>query len=171
MAKPALRVGGRALLGRVTDALAAAERIVVVGDAEGATRADRVTREDPPGSGPVAGLAAGLHEVVSATVVLAAGDLPFLSADAIRALVAASAGHDAAVAIDDDGRDQLLLAAWRTDRVAARVAALPGSAAVRRVYDGADVVRVRLGGEPPPWWDCDTPEQLARARHWLEATP
>ncbi|MEU6735450.1 DUF6457 domain-containing protein [Streptomyces physcomitrii] len=59
--KPGLRVGGRRLLDRVLTACAAAERTVVVAAPRPTVRPVRWTREEPPGSGPVAALAAGLR--------------------------------------------------------------------------------------------------------------
>ncbi|NKI41053.1 DUF6457 domain-containing protein [Streptomyces physcomitrii] len=59
--KPGLRVGGRRLLDRVLTACAAAERTVVVAAPRATVRPVRWTREEPPGSGPVAALAAGLR--------------------------------------------------------------------------------------------------------------
>jgi molybdopterin-guanine dinucleotide biosynthesis protein A len=59
--KPALPVGGRPMLARVLDAVAAAAPRVVVGPARDDLPADVVQRrEDPPGGGPVAAVAAGL---------------------------------------------------------------------------------------------------------------
>ncbi|WP_263167868.1 DUF6457 domain-containing protein [Streptomyces sp. SCSIO ZS0520] len=59
--KPGLRVGGRRLLDRVLTACADAERTVVVAAPRPTVRPVHWTREEPPGSGPVAALAAGLR--------------------------------------------------------------------------------------------------------------
>lgn len=173
LAKTALILDGRPVLGRVTDALCHARRVVVVGDASGASRADVSTREEPPGSGPVGALAAGLIHTAAPVVALVAGDLPLLTVDAVAALVAAVAGNDAAMVLDESGAEQYLLAAWRRAALSDRLAAVAVDAPVWRLYAGVDAVRVRLGGHPPPWWDCDTPEQFAEAQRWLqeERTP
>jgi len=85
------------------------------------------TREDPPGGGPLAGLAAGLASLGAldgldgldgppGIVVLVAGDLPFARTACPRLVAALTAAQDAgaAVGIDPDGRRQPLLAAYRT---------------------------------------------------------
>jgi molybdenum cofactor guanylyltransferase len=127
-----------------------------------------VTREDPPGSGPVPALRAGLAPARSDWVLLLAADLPFLAAPHLHALLAASRDHAGAVLADDSGRAQWLVGCWQT----------PALRAALDPYQGAS-----LGGllgplaprlvswpttpdEPPPWLDCDTPADLAAARAW-----
>lgn len=58
--KPALPVGGRPMRDRVLAAVADAAPRVLVGPAGAVPPGVRVTREDPPGGGPVAAAAAGL---------------------------------------------------------------------------------------------------------------
>lgn len=95
--KPGLVIGSSTMAGAVASAVAAAgvRRVVLVGPArpELASLATTlpgglaVTREDPPGSGPVPALRAGLTEVGASWVVLLAADLPFLRAADVRELV------------------------------------------------------------------------------------
>lgn len=138
------------------------------------------TREDPPHSGPVAAIAAGLAGLPGAVelVVVVACDLPDLDAATLRALVAAlrrpaasttAAGEVSvprvALAVDAAGHDQYLLAAWDRRALAARLAALEasggvGGRAVRALYDDDEemVVRVPVGD---PARDVDTWADLA----------
>ena len=164
--KPGLDVAGRTLLDRVLAAVEGAARLVVVGPRR-TTSADVVwCREDPPGGGPVAALAAGLAEVSADRVVVLAGDLPFLTRPVVEQLLQAIEG-DGAVAVDDDGRDQLLVGAWRTDALRRALPSHPDGASLRGVVQALDVTRVRLptvAGAPAPWFDCDTDEDLATAR-------
>ncbi|MEV6939475.1 NTP transferase domain-containing protein, partial [Streptomyces sp. NPDC051132] len=60
--KPGVRVGGRALLDRVLAACADARTTVVVATPRPTVRPVRWAREEPPGGGPVAALAAGLRQ-------------------------------------------------------------------------------------------------------------
>ena len=165
-AKPQLEVGGRTMLATVLGAVADAERRVVVGPPQPVPEDVVVVREQPPGGGPVAALRAGLPAVGSDVVALLAGDLPFLSAALIAQLRTALAG-DGVLVVDDGGRDQFLLGVWRT---AALRAALPGAGgpmSLRRVLAPLAADRLRPAvppGTPPPWLDCDTPADLARAR-------
>jgi len=161
--KPALLVGGVALLDRVLAAVDGAGRVVVVGPVGVTGRAVLWAWERPPGGGPVAALAAALPLVTAPLVVVLAADLPFLTPAAVGELLAAVDVAGVAVAVDDSGRDQPLLAAWETGVLRAALPVDPVGARARDLLPpGAR--RVTLAGDPPPWRDCDTPEQLAAVR-------
>jgi molybdopterin-guanine dinucleotide biosynthesis protein A len=162
--KPALQVGGRSLLDRVLDAVVDASRVVVVGPARTTERPVVWCREDPPGGGPVAALDAGLAEVRSDTVAVLAGDLPFLTAAVVRQLRTAVAGHDGALVVDEGGRDQLLLGVWDTAALRAALPASVGGARLGETIGRLDPIRVRIDAQPAPWFDCDTDDDLAKAR-------
>ena len=181
--KPALEIGGVTLLDRVLAACAGAREVVCVGPRRDTRRRVRWTREDPPGSGPVAALAAGLAETAAADpadpdgaagpVVVLAADLPFLDADIVHSLWTAAAGHDGAVLVDGEGRDQWLAACYARERLAARISKLAaengGSAAglsLRRLLSGADLVRVPDPGHGSV--DCDTWEDVEHVRRLVE---
>ena len=167
-AKPQLVVGTRTILEAVLAAVADAGRRVVVGPPQPVPAGVRLVREQPPGGGPVAALHAGLGQVEAEVVAVLAGDLPFVTADLVGELRGRLTG-DGVLVVDDTGRDQLLLGVWRT---AVLRAALPAQAAhvpLRRVLAPLAVRRLRPAvppGVPPPWTDCDTPADLARARGW-----
>jgi molybdopterin-guanine dinucleotide biosynthesis protein A len=168
--KAALVLGGRTLLDRV---LAAAPDgpAVVVGPPRRTGRAASFVREQPPGGGPLAALAAGLAHVRTPWVLLLAADLPFLTAAAVAALRDAVAGHDAAMAVDDAGRDQPLLSLWRADVLRAALPEQVTGGRLQAALTGHDTVRVLLPGHPPPWWDCDTPAAWEQARQWAGDAP
>jgi molybdenum cofactor guanylyltransferase len=171
-AKPQLEVGGRSMLAAVLAAVEDAERRVVVGPPQSVPEDVVLLRERPPGGGPVAALRAGLQEVATDVVVLLAGDLPFLPATLVRELRERLTG-DGVLVVDDTGRDQLLLGAWRTDLLRTAVAGVTGPAPLRRVLAPLTTDRFRPAvapGTPPPWMDCDTPADLARARQLAEGT-
>jgi hypothetical protein len=79
-AKPQLAVGGRPILAAVLDAVADADRRIVVGPPQPVPSDVLLVREQPPGGGPVAAVRAGLADVSTDVVVVLAGDLPFLTA-------------------------------------------------------------------------------------------
>jgi molybdenum cofactor guanylyltransferase len=171
-AKPQLEVGGRTMLAAVLAAVADADRRVVVGPPQPVPGDVVLVRERPPGGGPVAALKAGLPEVSTDVVVVLAGDLPFLTAALVRDLRERLTG-DGALVVDDTGRDQLLLGAWRTAALRRAVAGATGPVALRRVLAPLAVQRchpVVEPGSPPPWMDCDTPADLARARQVADGT-
>ena len=106
---------------------------------------------------------------------------PLIGRDAIREAIAgffsmfASLEHESAgttfsdgtLVVDDTGRDQLLLGAWRTAPLRSAVARVAGPTPLRRVLAPLSAHRFRPAvepGSPPPWMDCDTPADLARAR-------
>ncbi len=162
--KPALLVEGRRLLDVALQAVEGASLRVVVGGAHELPAGVLRVVEEPIGGGPLAALAAGLSRVTAPVCVVLAADLPFVtSAHVAQLVLAVRAGG--AVALDEDGRDQPLLAAYD---VAALRAALPGDVegAPMKVLLTAlpDLARITLVGEPAPWFDCDTPDDLTRAR-------
>jgi molybdopterin-guanine dinucleotide biosynthesis protein A len=171
--KPALQVGDRPIVARVAAAAADAGQLIVVGPAYAGVRADVVAREDPPGGGPAAALAAGIPHVRAARVAVLGGDLPFVTGavlDDLRRAVAADDGPALALLVDDDGRDQPLCAVWRTAALRTALAGVGSGTPLRQVVAAAPAVlrrtvRVRAGSAPP-WFDCDTSADLARAREW-----
>ncbi|MEU8174875.1 NTP transferase domain-containing protein [Microbispora hainanensis] len=164
--KPGALVGGLPLVERVAAAVRDARAVVVVGpprDMPGVL----FTREDPPGGGPVPALRAGLAAVTSPLVVLLAADLPFVVAGHVMALLAAVPEDGAgAVLVDDEGREQWLTGAWRTAALRDALGTYEGRS-LRGLLGPLGPVPVRPAvapGETPPWFDCDTDDDLRAAR-------
>ncbi|MEV0427662.1 NTP transferase domain-containing protein [Micromonospora sp. NPDC050495] len=176
--KPARPVGGRPMLHRVLAAVADAAPRIVVGPADLVPGGVRATRERPAGGGPVAATAAGLAllDPGVGTVALLAGDLPLLTPAAVADLLAALDGSaaDGACYVDDDGRRQQLCGVWRVaglrsavDRLAGERGGTVDGASVRGLLAGLAVREVSWAGAgPPPWFDCDTDEDVRRAEEW-----
>lgn len=167
VSKPLLRIGGESLLGRVLRGVASAERIVVVGPAELSAHlpaAVSLTREEPPGSGPVAAIAAGVKLLPDAQwIIVVGGDLPFLTSDAVAFLRQRT--RDVAVFVDDEGRRQSMVTVWRGPVLLRALQGVP--VAMKGLLGAATVTEVIWpGGDPPPWYDCDTPEDLRKAEQW-----
>jgi molybdopterin-guanine dinucleotide biosynthesis protein A len=167
--KALVDVGGQPLLARVLAAVKDAERRICVGP-ERAGFSDVIwCRETPPGGGPVAGLAAALPFVRAETVVLLAVDLPLLDAATVRSLAAAVGELDGAVAVDESGREQTLLAAYRVSALRAvldRIGA-PAGARMRDLVVSLRLARLPVG---PAAADCDTAEDLRAARAEVEGS-
>lgn len=127
VSKADLVVGGVRLLDLVLDAARDARARVVVGDVE-VPEGVRLTREDPPATGPAAGLAAGLAAITDPapwTLVLAC-DLPDATGvvpSLIDAAATADAVSDGCCASGPDGSLQWLLGLYRTDALRRAVAA------------------------------------------------
>jgi molybdopterin-guanine dinucleotide biosynthesis protein A len=172
-AKPQLLVGGRPILAAVLDTVGDAEKRIVVGPPQPVPPDVVLMRENPPRGGPVAAVRAGLADVVTEVVVVLAGDLPFLTAAVVTGLRERLTA-DGVLVVDDTGRDQLLLGAWRTEALRTAVAATTGPVPLRRVLVPLAPRRLRPAvppGTPPPWLDCDTPADLTRARQLADGTP
>ncbi|MET8548597.1 molybdenum cofactor guanylyltransferase [Micromonospora zamorensis] len=191
--KPGLPVGGRPMRDRVLAAVSDATPRVLVGPADVVPDGVRVTREDPPGGGPVAATAAGLAllDPDTALVTLLAADLPLLTRSAIGELLnhLAPTGRvesvdpvvgpgperpDGACFVDGDGRRQSLCGVWRVaalraglDRLTVERGGSLSGAPVRALLAGLVVREVPWSGDgPPPWFDCDTDEDVRRAEEW-----
>ncbi|GAA5210024.1 NTP transferase domain-containing protein [Streptomyces thinghirensis] len=170
--KPGLRVGGRALLDRVLAACAGARTTVVVADPRPTARPVTWAREDPPGGGPLAALAAGLRHTTAEHVVVVSADLPFLAGPTVGRLLSALAASDAdgALLTDADGRDQPLVAAYRASALRRELAALARDRADRADLTGLPLRRLtgalRLTRVPDAVasFDCDTWDDIATAR-------
>ena len=174
--KPALAVAGRPMLHRVLAAAVDARPRVVVGPPRSGLPADVVrVREEPPGGGPVAATAAGLRVLPgTGLVALLAADLPYLTGAVLAHLSDAlrSPELDGAVPVDDGGRRQLLCGVWRIEALLVRLDALgpPTGQPFRRLVEGLRIAALSVpgaaGASPPPWYDCDTEEDLRRAEEW-----
>lgn len=187
--KPSLTVGARTLLDRVLSACAGASTTVVVGPRRPTQRPVVWVREDPPGGGPLAALNAGLREVTGETVLVLSADLPFLRPETVRTLLAAvdvapaepdgepdgdGAAEAADGAIVNDGRDQPLLGAYRTESLRRELALLRteyGNLAglpLRLLLAELRLRRIDIAvGRPATTsdaLDCDTWEDVAAAR-------
>lgn len=160
--KPALTVGGRPLVEHVLSAVSAARKVVVAGPERRPVPGVVFVREDPPMSGPVPALAAGLAEVTAPWVALLAGDLPFMGPGHVTALLdAARRTGGGAVLLDDTGREQWLAGAWPAAELKSALAAYAGRS-LRGLL--GPLVRARLTLPGRPWFDCDTMDDLEEAR-------
>ncbi|QYX78790.1 NTP transferase domain-containing protein [Streptomyces akebiae] len=169
--KPAVRVGGRALLDRVLNACAGAATTVVVADPRPTARPVLWAREEPPGGGPLAALGAGLRHTTAPYVVVLSADLPFLDEETVRrlldALLAAQGPADGVLVTDPDGRDQPLVAAYRAETLRRELARLAvehdglTGLPLRRLTAALRLTRIT---DPLASFDCDTWDDIAAAR-------
>ena len=173
--KPGITIAGRSLLAAVTAAAieAGAIRVVVVGPARPDVMDGRVafTSEEPPGAGPVPAVRAGLARVCEPWLLLLAADLPFLAGAHLRALrIAAQDAEAGALLTDDLGRPQWLVSCWRTARIRSALDEY-GGASLGGLLGPLHPAEVMIGaepGQPPPWLDCDTTDDLAAARAFAD---
>ncbi|MCX2922167.1 NTP transferase domain-containing protein [Streptomyces sp. NEAU-W12] len=167
--KPGVRVGGRALLDRVLAACSGARTTVVVADPRPTSRSVSWAREEPPGGGPLAALDAGLRLSTAEYAVLLSADLPFLDAATVDELLTTlrTSTADGVLLTDADGRDQPLVAAYRTAALRRELAALTerhGALAglpLRRLTGSLGLIRIH---GPEASFDCDTWDDIATAR-------
>ncbi|MFF3439310.1 molybdenum cofactor guanylyltransferase [Streptosporangium sp. NPDC002721] len=186
--KPGLHVSGRPLVESVAAAVPGAARLIVVGPPRPGLPRAIFRREDPPGGGPVPALRAGLAEVTAPWVALLAADLPFLTAEHVAALLDAAGAGDGqdpagretmpyagagkrtgktgerragAVLLDDGGREQWLAGVWHVESLARALARYEGRS-LHGLLAPLDPATLHLTGQP--WFDCDTMDDLQRAR-------
>jgi molybdopterin-guanine dinucleotide biosynthesis protein A len=165
--KASIEVGDRTLLEHAIAALVEASEIVVVGSEVPTSRPVTFTREDPTGGGPVAGLLAGISAFARTPdrVVVLAVDMPLVSSDTVRRLLAA-AQEDGAVLVDASGRDQYLCAAYSVGAIERASSAAEGvrghGVAVRDLVGSMRLARVAAVDDEAQ--DLDTWEDLARFR-------
>lgn len=164
--KPLLEVGGRSLLDAALAAAAGADEVVVVGDVPVPDGVRQIV-EEPPQSGPAAGLAAGLsHLTVDApwTLVLAS-DVPGVDR-ALPTLVLAAendADSDGVCFHDESGHPQWMLALYRTAALHNAIDAVETTnLSLRRLLAP---LRLRtVTGDPAAIADCDTWGDVNAAR-------
>ncbi len=156
--KAGVVLGGRTLLDRALTAVGGASEIVVVGP-ERSVGGVVWTREDPPGGGPVAGLAAGLAALaeVDFAAVLAV-DQPGVTASTVDRLRAAI-GDGAGAVLVAGGHLQWLAGVWRTSALRAAMPAEPEGASLRSVL--RPLAPVEVPARPGEADDVDTPEDLS----------
>lgn len=165
--KPGLTIGDRTLLDGVLVACLGAEPIVVVGPSRPTGTAVRWAREEPPHSGPLAALAAGLRAVppeAGVTAVLAA-DLPNVGPHTVGRLRAAlRTDTDGAVLVDESGHPQWLCGVWRTAvlRAALDAAGELADRSLRAVL--ATLAVTRIPAEGAEAFDVDTAADLRALR-------
>jgi molybdenum cofactor guanylyltransferase len=171
--KTALDLGaGRSVLDHLVSGLDPVVPVVVVGPERPLERSVTWTREQPPGGGPLAALAAGLTAEPPASadwVVVLAGDQPF-AAGAVPDLVAARAPQvDVVLGVDGQGRDQPLLAAYRRSAALTTLAQLGPAVGGHAMAWLTDRLRVRRVALPDALTvGVDDPESFARARQLAE---
>ncbi|MFD5830561.1 molybdenum cofactor guanylyltransferase [Lentzea sp. NPDC060358] len=110
-------------------------------------------REDPPGGGPLAGLAAGLAEITEEWVAVLAVDQPGLTRDTIARLRAAGAN---AVLADD--RPQWLIGVWRVADLREALPEDPRDQPLRKTL--RTLAPVEVPASPGEARDVDTPSDL-----------
>lgn len=166
-------VQGRALIDRAVAGLrpvCATVLLAVGNDGQRLSgRADATVVDQPPGAGPLAGVAAGLAVAPTRAVAVCGVDHPDLSPALLAELAGWAAGRDAAVPVVD-GWPQPLHAVWT---VAARVVVRRCLDDGRRSVHGALQRLDWVAADRDVWArhdpqarfaaDVDTPEQLAAA--------
>lgn len=158
--KPSLKVGGIAIIARICAALDAYAP-VVIGLGDDVPDGIPVTREDPPGGGPVAAIAAGLDALPQADVVLViAGDLPFFDAKSADLLVSNLGTFDGCLYADS--QTHWLCSCWRARPLRARIAAVdPSGMSVRALVAPLRITTIQPLSAATIF-DVDTREDLER---------
>lgn len=139
-------VDGQTLLARTLAAVDDAQSVIIVGDdtLRPLVGTATVVREDPPLSGPAAGIGAALPFVHAEWVVVLACDYPQVGE--IVPVLVAECGGDGVIAVDASDRRQNLLFVARTVALKAaadRLASLAGTA-VHALIEPLDLIDVPM---------------------------
>ena len=173
-----LMVGGETLAERVTGALSESCDEVILAGGDTAPPGVLTVSDDRPGQGPLAGMEAGLAAARFPLVFVAAGDMPFLSADLVAYLLGVLRDQKALAAVPDEGgRTHPLCAAYSREVLPHLRSALDGGVrAAREFLGGLDpVVHVpeadlrSLGDPGLLLMNVNSPDDLARARSMVGA--
>ncbi|HVQ17845.1 MAG TPA: molybdenum cofactor guanylyltransferase [Actinomycetes bacterium] len=166
--KALIEVNGRTLLDHAIGAWRGLCPVVVVGPARPTSESDLVAwcREQPPGGGPLAGVAAALRVVTTDLVALCAVDQPLLGA-AIAELIeaaqrAVSGGADGAWLQDSTGQAQPLASCVRRASLTAAMPFDPGDGSVKAVLASLNLALVTVPDDVLR--DVDTADDLRRIR-------
>lgn len=169
--KTAALLGELSLLDHVLAPLPPEWLVVCVGPERPTRRAVTWTREEPPAGGPLDAVATGVRLVRAqgarraSTVVVLAGDAPGSGRAAtmlVGALVAAPSGLDGVCAVDEGGRRQPLLGAYRLGSLLSAVESSTRDASAQRLVEALRVTTLPLPAAMTG--DIDTPDDLASAR-------
>lgn len=198
--KAELPVGGAPMIERVVTALlAACDDVAVIGESPGRPHAEaiaeilrrhasapgrtgrvRLLHDDEEHAGPASALARALPQIDAELAFVSGCDTPLLASGLVRGLVALAAqGGEDVVAPAPDGRLEPLLAVYRVNAMARRLALATreGPVPLQRVLDGARV-RVVSGAElaaldraGASFLNVNRPEDLDAAERMLAALP
>ncbi|MCC7343826.1 MAG: molybdenum cofactor guanylyltransferase [Deltaproteobacteria bacterium] len=130
--------------------------------------AAELLRDEAPYLGPLGGILSALQKIATPYAFVAACDMPLLSPEAIRGVVAAGLGHAAAVPFHPGGREYLMALYARSLIPQIRASLERGVFAMREFCAGVGDLRwVPIAGESAA--NVNTPEDLRRleGRHAL----
>lgn len=162
--KSQLQFKGRTTLERVVDTLDVP--IIVVGPEDQGLTVQRV-QEDPPGGGPVAGIAAALPHVTTPIVGILATDMPFALVALQLAVAEVTDDVEGCLFVDAENRDQYLCAAYRTHALRRVMADGVHGRSMRETLEPLTLRRL-AAPEHGTLLDIDTPQDLAEARRMEE---
>ncbi len=160
--KLAAPVAGATVLDSLLSSLPTHWPVVSVGPERRVCRSVTWTREDPPGGGPLAGIAAGVALVDTDCTLVVAGDMPWAGpacVTAVQTLVGTPAVA-AAFVRDRTGHVNPLLAAYRTDALR-HALPIPAHDRPAKLLLALPHVEVVVTGRAAA--DVDTPADLAAA--------
>lgn len=145
--------------------------VVLVGPADHTRTIDSLPRnfhrvlENPPGGGPVPGIARALEETLTDLVAVLAIDYPFALPWLLNQELPPHS--DAVIARDSEGRDQYLCAIYNTESLTTALHSageLTGSS-MRQIVSALSRVTHPIPSDPDiVLHDIDTPADLARAQ-------
>lgn len=166
--KALVPVDGRTLLERALDAVADAQKVVVVGPERNLDQKVIWTSEQPPGGGPVAALDHGLRHVSNDLVALLGVDMPFVTRALVHKLAASVGSSDGAMLVDAAGMPQPLAAVYRRAHLVEAIETLPVPAGAPLTAVTKQLELEELPDEGTSF-DCNTWDDVKRAEELMRA--
>lgn len=129
-------------------------------------------------AGPLAGIVTAMewmqqHYPQCQWLATFAVDTPFIPADIVHTLLQAATSDSDVICPGFEGRRHPLCGLWRTATAGALRAAITG-AGLARVHDWLDArqtVDVAISADTDPFFNINTPADLALASQWLTSAP
>jgi molybdopterin-guanine dinucleotide biosynthesis protein A len=186
ISKPLLEIGGRPLIERVLDVVRpCVDRTVVSSNTLGIfdhLGLPVIADEEPDFAGPLAGLVAAAHwfaaqEKRPFRLLSVAGDTPFLPGDLVARL-AKGTGDDVVVVAGHGGHLHPIVAFWPSEIICdlhIDPAAPRRDRSLRAIQEAQTCRIVDFAADPrapggDPFFNVNTPVDLAQARRWMEIT-
>ena len=164
--KARFEIRGRPMAGWVAEAMAAFDKVVLVGRRRGLAGLDAIPDLHPRAAGPLSGLQTSLTVFRSPLVVVAV-DQPLVRAETLARLAERAAGDETVVCVD--GRPQVTCAAYATTCLDEANRRLRTGGSIQHMLKSVPWTPIERevwsswGEDGRSWFSMDTPDALIEA--------
>ncbi|MXY75662.1 MAG: molybdenum cofactor guanylyltransferase [Acidimicrobiia bacterium] len=164
--KALVEVGGRPMAGWVADAMAAFDRVVMVGRPQGVAGLEAIPDLQPGPAGPLSGLQTAL-DVFRCPLVVVAVDQPLVRSGTLDRLAEWAANDQTAVCVDE--RPQVTCAAYSADCLDEATRILRSGGSIQQLLRSVPWTRLERevwsswGEDGRSWFSMDSQDAIAAA--------